>query len=150
MKTFKIPAIPLSYFGTNLISPRFSSVVIAATASTVIITDITPVAVKTALHLKNMDNILAISGPAKPAMLKRVHIIRACVAAVFSDITFISGPRSMESPKPISANAVKCRIRLSKMGMTKVLTLLIPSPIIIIYFGCTRSPIKPFISCPTA
>ena len=119
----------------NFISPRFSSSDITATDATVIKTDIIPVTVNTARHSKNIDKRLAINGPAKPAILKSVQIILACMAAVFSDITFISGPRSIESPKPISANAVKCIILLSKSGIANVLMLLTPSPIIIIYFG---------------
>ena len=105
------------------------------TDATVIKTDIIPVTVNTARHSKNIDKRLAINGPAKPAILKSVQIILACMAAVFSDITFISGPRSIESPKPISANAAKCIILLSKSGIANVLMLLTPSPIIIIYFG---------------
>ena len=90
--------------------------------------------------------MLATSGPAKPDMQKMEHIIRAYFCSVFSEMTFIIGPLSIESAKPIRVKQIKWIGRLATAGTANVLILVISSPMDIIILGWIRSPKNPFTS----
>ena len=109
-----------------------------------------PARIKAGLKSKTIANRLAIIGPANEAAEKNTHIFLAAEGSVFSVIIFISGPRTIESPKPKMANRIISTNATVAKGKNITDEPAANIPANIIFFGAKISPRNPFRSCPAA
>ena len=77
-----------------------------------------PATINARFHPLISAKTLATNGPAKDEKEKNTQIRRAWFGHVFSEIVFIKGPRSIESPKPKHAKQIICSTSPSKNGKT--------------------------------
>lgn len=111
---------------------------------------IIPAATNALFHSKIAAVMLAMKMPRKPAAEKKRQIILALSVLVFSVMTFIKGPRSIESEKPRSTKHAKCTACTSVKGKNIADSPAMMSPVTIIFLGLKTSPAMPFMSWPTA